>query len=144
MKLNTASQVISYARQLEEEGAGFYESAAKRYTENSDELLVLARENRKNIIRVERAYYSAITDAIEGCFTFDIDPDEYAGRASDLQNQTYGDSIKAAIEMEGKTIRFYEKAAEQSKSLLADVPRILTAMATLRNERREKLGAIHP
>jgi rubrerythrin len=141
MKLNTASQVISFARQLEEEGAGFYESAAERYTGNNDLLLGFARENRKNITRVERAYYSVITDAIEGCFTFDIDPEEYTGKANDLQNLSYNDVIKTAIEMEGKTALFYEKAAEQSKSLLADVPRVLTAIARLRNERREKLWA---
>ncbi len=141
MELNTASQVISFARQLEEEGVSFYEAAAKRYRENSDILLGFARENRKNITRVERAYYSVITDAIEGCFTFDIDPEEYTSKASDLQNLSYDDAIKTAIEMEGKTAGFYEKAAEQSKSLLADVPRVLAAVSRLRNERREKLGA---
>ena len=83
MKINTASQVISFARQLEEEGASFYEAAAKRYTENSDMLLGLARENRKNIKRVERAYYGGISDAIEGGFAFDIDPAEYTSEAGD-------------------------------------------------------------
>jgi hypothetical protein len=41
--------------------------------------------------------------------------------------------------MEEKTARFYEEAAEQSKSLLANVPRVLADMARLRYERREKL-----
>lgn len=139
MRLNTASQVISFSRQLEEEGAGFYEAVAKKYTDKSDILLGLAHENKKNITRVERAYYSVITDAIEGCFTFDLDTEEYAGKASDLPNLTYDDAIKTAIAMEEKTARFYTQAAEQSKSLLADVPRVLTAMAKLRDERCEKL-----
>lgn len=141
MRLNTASQVISFARQLEEDGASFYEAAAKRYRENSDILLGLARENRKNVIRVERAYYSGITDAIEGGFTFDIDPEEYTSKTSNLTKPTYSNTIRAAIEMERKTARFYEKAAEQSKSLMADVTRVLTTMARLRNERQEKLRA---
>jgi rubrerythrin len=141
MKLNTASQIISFARKIEEDGASFYETAAKRYRENSDILLGFARENRKNVIRVERAYYSGITDAIEGGFTFDIDPEEYASQGGDLTNPNYNNTMGAAIEMEGRTARFYEKAAEQSKSLMADVTRVFTAMARLRNERREKLRA---
>jgi rubrerythrin len=139
MKLNTASQVISFARHLEEEGASFYEVEAKRYTENSDILLGFARENRKNIARVERAYYGGISDAIEGGFSFDIDPAEYTGQAGALPNPANEDFIKTAIEMEEKTARFYEEAAEQSKSLLANVPRVLADMARLRYERREKL-----
>ena len=68
MKLNTASQVISFARQLEEEGDELYKSLAKQHPENSEILLDIARENKKGFARVERAYYGVISDAIEGCF----------------------------------------------------------------------------
>ena len=142
MKLNTASQVISLARKLEEDGAGFYESAAGQYPKDREVLLGFARENKKNIMRVERAYYSAITDALEGGYAFDLDPEEYEIKPGDLQNKAYPDAIKTAIGMEEKTARFYDKAAEQSKSLLADVPRAFLTMVKLRDDRREKLSAL--
>jgi rubrerythrin len=142
MKLNTASQVISFARKLEEDGAGFYEAAAGQHAKSSDVLLGLAAENKKNITRVERAYYSAITDALEGGFAFDLDPAEYEMKPGGADNKAYADTIKTAIEMEEKTARFYEEAAEQGKALMADVRRAFLNMAKLRNERREKLAAL--
>jgi rubrerythrin len=140
MKLNTTSQVISLARKLEEDGAGYYESLAKLHPEDSDILLSFDRENKKNITRVERAYYSVITDALEGGFTFDINPEAYAIKPNTFHNTAYSNNLNTAIEMEEKTASFYAVAAEQSKSLLADIPRIFSTMARLRDDRRQKLA----
>jgi rubrerythrin len=140
MKLNTASQVISLARKLEEDGADLYESVAGQYPKDRDVLLGFAKENKKNITRVERAYYSAITDALEGGFAFDLDPDDYEIKPDVSRNMAYADIINTAIKMEEKTARFYDKAAEQAKPLMADVPRAFSNMARLRNDRREKLA----
>jgi rubrerythrin len=140
MKLNTASQVISFARKLEEDGVSFYEIAARQYTKDSDALLGFAKENKKNITRVERAYYSAITDALEGGFAFDLDPDDYEIKPDISRNTAYSYIINTAIKMEEKTGRFYDKAAEQAKPLMADVPRAFSNMVRLRDDRREKLA----
>ena len=140
MKLNTASQVISFARKLEEDGVSFYEAAARQYAKDSDALLGFAKENKKNITRVERAYYSAITDALEGGFAFDLDPDDYEIKPDVSRNMAYSDIINTAIKMEEKTARFYDKAAEQAKPLMADIPRAFSNMARLRDDRREKLA----
>jgi len=140
MKLNTASQVISFSRKLEEDGASFYESLARQYTRDSEVLLGFARENRKNIMRVERAYYGAITDALEGTFAFDINPDEYAIKTDAPQNVAYTDGISVANEMERKTAGFYNQAAEQAKSLLVDVLRVFLTMSRLRDDRQQKLA----
>jgi rubrerythrin len=140
MKLNTASQVISFSRKLEEDGVSFYESLARQYTRDSEVLLGFARENRKNIMRVERAYYGAITDALEGTFAFDINPDEYAIEADAPQNVAYTDVISIANEMERKTAGFYNQAAEQAKSLLVDIPRVFLTMSRLRDDRQQKLA----
>ncbi|MGD1117905.1 MAG: ferritin-like domain-containing protein [Dehalococcoidales bacterium] len=142
MKFNTVSQVISFARKLEEDGAGFYESAAKQYAKDSEVLRGFVNENKKNITRVERAYYSAITDALEGGFAFDLDPDEYTFNPDVSMNKTYSDAIETAIRMEEKTARFYDKAAQQAKPLMADVPRAFSIMARLRDDRRQKLTAL--
>jgi rubrerythrin len=142
MKLNTASQVISLARKLEEDGAAFYESLAGQYAKASEVLLGFSRENKKNIMRVERAYFGGITDALEGTFTFDMDPEEYTVKSDLLKNESYTGAINAAIEMERKTALFYDRAAEQSKTLLADVPRAFITMGKLREERRQKLEEV--
>lgn len=139
MRLNTASQVISLARKLEEDGACFYETLGQRYRANQEGLLYLAKENKKNIEQVERAYYGGITDAIEGCFAFDVDPDEYTTETQLAESATYSDGLRLAIKMEERTLRFYSVAAEQSKSLLADVPRLFSMLAKKRGDRVQRL-----
>ena len=66
MTLNTTSQVISLARKLEEDSAGFYHDLAQRHDKHGETFLAFAKENRKNVVQIERAYYGVITDALEG------------------------------------------------------------------------------
>jgi len=139
MRLNTASQVINLARKLEEDGTQFYETLAQRYGANRETWLSFAKKNKKNIVQVEMAYYGVITDAIEGCFAFDIDPDEHTTESRLVEGATYANALRLAIEMEERTLRFYSVAAEQSKSLLADVPRVFSVSAKKRSERLQRL-----
>src|SRR4030042_2631152 len=98
MRLNTASQVISLARKLEEDGARFYEILAQRDGVNREMLLSFAKENKKNIAQVEMAYYGVITDAIEGCFAFDMDPDEYTTEARLAEGAAWAEGLGLASE----------------------------------------------
>jgi hypothetical protein len=50
--------------------------------------------------------------------------------------------LAKAIKIEEKMKRFYEDAAEQSKSLMADVPRTFVRIAKKRGERIAKLKAL--
>ena len=139
MELNTASAVISFARKLEEDGIKLYEGLAQKYPQDREALLAFARENKRNVVQVERAYYGVITDAIEGCFSFKIEPEQYRFETELGEDVSYSDALSQAINMEDRTIKFYSDAAEQSKSLLADVPRIFTMVAKKRGERLSKL-----
>jgi rubrerythrin len=139
MELNTASAVISFARKLEEDGIKLYEGLAQKYPQDREALLAFARENKRNVVQVERAYYGVISDAIEGCFSFKIDPEQYRFETELGEDVSYSDALSQAINMEDRTIKFYSDAAEQSKSLLADVPRIFTMVAKKRGERLSKL-----
>ena len=47
-----------------------------------------------------------------------------------------------AIEVEEKIIKFYSDAAEQSKPLMADIPRVFTRIAEKRNARVTKLRSL--
>lgn len=140
MELNTASSVISFARELEEEGARFYEALAEKVSAHKETFLDFAKENRKFIRQFETAYYGVITDAIEGCYAFTIDPDKYK-----LDIQPAADisaAVGRAVEMEDRLVRFYTDAAEQSKALLADVPRAFTLIARKRSGRKQTLESL--
>ena len=143
MKLQTASATISFALKLEDESAKLYEDLSKRYTKDEDVWLSFAKENRKNAVQIERAYYGVITDAIEGCFAFDIEPAAYTFENTLAENVSYADALVKAVEIEEKIGKFYSDAAEQSKSLMADVPRVFMMIAKKRNFRVAKLRSLY-
>ena len=142
MQLNTCSAAISFAKKLEEDSAKFYEELAQRHTKDADALLPFAGENKKNIVQIERAYYGVISDALEGCFAFNINTDDYEPKTDLAEGASYSDALEKAVEMEEKIIKFYSDAAEQSKSLMADVPRAFTIVAKKRSNRSSMLKSL--
>jgi len=142
MELNTASATISFAKKLEEDSAKFYEDLSQRYAKDVDVLLSFAKENRKNIVQIERTYFGVITDAIEGCFAFNINPDEYVFETELAEKASYSDALEKALEIEEKIIKFYSDAAEQSKSLMADIPRAFVMVAKKRDNRKAILKSL--
>jgi len=139
MGISTCSGAISLSRELENESAKFYQELSKRFEKDKDLFLTFAKENAKYTIQIERAYYGVITDAIEGCFAFDLNPEDYQVRAEPAKDSSYSNALKEALAMEEKILNFYSVAAEQSKHLMADVPRSFTLVAKKRNERIPKL-----
>jgi len=142
MKLQTASSVISFARELEGESAKFYEDLAQRFTQGGDSFLSFAKENRKYIVQIERAYYGVISDAIEGCFAFNVEADDYALETALAEKAGYADAVSQAVRMEETLVRFYTDAAEQSQALMADVPRAFMLISRKRGERIVKLRSL--
>ncbi len=142
MTLHTCSEVISFSRQLENESASFYENLSQKYTKDEDVLLSFAKENKKYIVQVQRSYYGVISDAIEGCFAFETNPDEYTFETELAENASYSDALSRAVEIEEKIIKFYSDAAEQSKSLMADVPRSFVMVVKKRSSRISKLRSL--
>ena len=134
MIINTCSSAISFARELENASAGFYELLSQKYPQDADLFNSFAGENRKFIKEVERTYYGVISDAIEGCFAFNISADEYTFN-SELDDKSNTNHLAQAVEIEEKIIKFYSDAADQSKMLMADVPRAFTKVVKKRNAR---------
>ena len=139
MKLQTASSVISFARELEEDSAKFYQELANRYPQNEDAFLAFAKENEKFVVQTERAYYGVISDAIEGCFAFDLDSEQYAMEIVLTESTEQVDAVSEALKIEQTITKFYTDAANQSESLMADVPRTFKLIAKKRGERTAKL-----
>ena len=137
MGISTCSGAISLSRELENESAKIYEELAKSW--EGELFLGFAKENRKNVSQIERAYYGVITDAIEGCFAFDLNAEDY--RVGAVRGKGAG-ALKEVVAMEEMILRFYQVAAEQSKHLMADVPRAFNFVARKRSERIQKLKTL--
>jgi rubrerythrin len=114
----------------------------EKYAVEEEVFLAFANENRKYVVQFERVYYGAISDALEGCFAFDLEADENAIDTKLPKNRSYADDIDKVIEMERKIISFYTEAAEQSKSLMADLTRAFTMIARKRGSRISNLGSL--
>ena len=100
--------------------------------------LAFAKENRKNKVLVTRTYQETITDALEACF-IQIDLGNYLAETTLKEDMSCLDAFKIALELENKASRFYFDAAEQSRSLLATIPRAFRKVAESRNNRKSKL-----
>lgn len=134
MELNTAASVIAYSSRIEQGSAKIYENWAEKHEEVKDAFLSFAKENKKNESSIKRAYYSVISDALETGFSF-------KGLTADIiLPHVEGDApvaelLRASINIEHSIKEFYLKAAELSKSLMADVPRAMEKVARSRDSR---------
>jgi len=142
MQLNTSASVISFARQLEEDSAAFYQKMAERYPKAAETSLAFSKGNGKYTEMIQRAYYGVITDAIEGCFAFSVETSKYTFVKEPAKQSSYSDALNQAIDMERKIISFYTDAAEQSKALMADVPRTFLIVVRKRKDREDTLKAL--
>jgi len=144
MKLNTSSAVVSFAKDLEENAIKFYENLIQKYPQNKEIFLSFIKENKKNIVLVQRVYYEVITDAIEGCFSFEgLDTENYLSKLELTTDISYSDFLKMAMEMEEKIQKYYLDSAEMSKSLMADIPRAFERIAKKRDKRKRQLESLY-
>ncbi|NWG01249.1 MAG: hypothetical protein HXY44_00140 [Syntrophaceae bacterium] len=139
MEISTCSGAISLAKQLENDSAKVYQELAQKLEKEKDLFLGFAKDNGKYYTQIERAYYGVITDAIEGCFAFNLNPDHYQFKKTLPENIGPKEAIAEALKMEESMLEFCQTAAEQSKHLMADVPRAFSLVAKKRSERISKL-----
>jgi len=93
-------------------------------------------------VQIERTYYGVISDAIEGCFAFDIDSDAYAVETALAKSVSYSNALNMAVGMEEKIMKFYSVAGEMSRALITDVARAFDKIARKRGERIDRLRAM--
>jgi hypothetical protein len=142
MRLRTASEVIAFVKKIEGESAAFYDTLAHRFTLGGDTFRSFAAQNRRTATEIERAYYSVITDAIEGGFAFNIDADQYPSPPGLPEAAPLADAVREAIAVEDRILTLYAEAVGQSKSLMADIPRAFEIAARKRKDRRQKLDLL--
>lgn len=142
MVINTCSEAISLAKELENKSATFYQSLSNDFPQHKELFLSFAKENEQFVTQIDRAYYGVITDAFEGCFSFQMDPDNYAFKTDLTKPSNLQEALKRALEIEEKILQFNQDAAEQSKSLMADVPRAFRLIAKKRANRQSTLKSL--
>lgn len=142
MKLCTASETLSFLRDMEEKSAKFYETLAAKFSQHKQVFLSYAMENRKFNKQIQMAYQSVITDAIEGCYAFDLDASNYILDTELEDNATLQQAVLKALSIEQKIVSFYATGAEQSGPLLADVPRNFRMVMKKRSGRIETLKSL--
>lgn len=142
MKLCTASETLSFIRELEEKSAKFYETMASKFPQHSKILLAYAMENRKFNKQIQMAYQSVITDAIEGCYAFDLQASDYLFDAELADDVDFQQAVLKALTIEQKIFACYSAATEQSASLLADVPRNFRMVMKKRSGRPEAFKSL--
>ncbi|HXX37992.1 MAG TPA: hypothetical protein VEP50_07545 [bacterium] len=142
MRLRTASQVITFVKKVESDSAELYDKLAEMYKDDGNTFRAFSAENRRNAVDIERAYYSVITDAIEGGYAFDLETDRYAFAIALTGQEPMAVAVGKAIGAEQKILQFYADAVGQSKSLMADIPRAFEVAARRRRERQQKLNRL--
>jgi hypothetical protein len=142
MGLSTTAEIMGLAKQLEEKSADFYRDLTKLYPDKEAAWPGLAEENKKYLTQIERTYYGVITDALEGCFSFDLDPTKFLLDLHIHEGITYSEVVHQALENERIIASFYSKAAQQSESLMADIPRAFKLVAKKRDERISRLKTL--
>jgi hypothetical protein len=141
MTLHTASEVIGLLRRLEEETAYFYDRLSGR-GRDTETWLGFAKDNRKNVKDVERAYYNVISDALDGTFAFDIEDIGFDLNLGLPESAPYALAVGKASVAEKKIADLYSLATRQSQSLLPDVSRAMKAVGQKRQTRMEKIESL--
>ncbi|MEJ2586606.1 MAG: hypothetical protein P8165_03315 [Deltaproteobacteria bacterium] len=142
MKLCTASETLSFIRELEEQAAQFYEGLADKFPDNAEDFNAFAKDNRKFNKQIQMAYQSVITDAIEGCYAFNLESEDYTFDTDLPDDASLKDAANKALAIEDKIVSCYTVGTEQSQSLLADVPRNFKIVVKKRKNRLEKLKSL--
>jgi len=144
MKLNTTSAIISFAKELEENCIKYYEKLLQKFPQDKETFLAFIKENKKNVVLVQRVYYEVITDAIEGCFSYEgLDTDNYKFDIELPKNASYSKVLENATKIEEKIQKYYLDTAEVSRSLMADIPRAFERVAKKRDKRKIQLKSFY-
>ena len=142
MILQTTSQVISFAKQLETDSAALYSRLCQEVPSLAELLRCYSKANEKNARKIEQAYYAAISDALDASFSFNIDTERYV-LEDDLPNaKRKANVVQFARGIEQTIICFYLDAASQSESLMADVSRAFALAAKKRKARLSELEGL--
>ncbi len=139
----TASAIISFCADWEDQTARFYETLAERFSEQAARFRVMAGECVKHKALVQRTYQETVSDILETGYAFnDFNPSGYLVDLAVPEGMQLAQAVAQAVLLEVKAIAFYQEVARRSQSLLATIPRAFTKVAAKRTERLAQLRAL--
>ena len=137
---HTASAIISFCADWEDQAARFYEALAGRFPEQAARFKAMAGECAKNKALVQRTYQETVSDILETGYAFtDFVPTDYLVDLTIPENISLEQAIAQAMNLEEKAASFYQEVARRSQSLWATIPRAFTKVAA---KHREKLAQL--
>lgn len=144
MQLRTTSETLSFIKDKEHQLIEMYILIKNRFPEfdTTGLLSTSIKEIKGYIQELDRSYYSVITDALEGCFGFDLTAETYSTDADISKDHNCKECLQKVINAEKTLLALYKDAADQSASLLADVPRAMRIIYRKRTSRLEKINAL--
>ena len=135
MILDTASAVVSFAEKMENDTAEYYESLTQRFKEDRSLISSFVKENKANIVKLNKACKGVITDTNKSDAVFSIEEGEYAIETLLPNDIEYSDALHKALAFERTIIKFYNDASEQAKGIKADIPKQFIKAARVRGNR---------
>lgn len=144
MRIHTSSEGVTLAKHLEMKTAQFYEEVAKQYLEIADAFRTFASENLKNVRHIEQTYFGVSSDAIEGGFCLDLEPDNFALDTTIPASSTCEHVLIQATQIEQSILAFYSTAGAQMTALMADLSQAFGQLAKKRQKRLLALSEILP
>jgi hypothetical protein len=127
---------------MEKDVANLYKNLAEKLPEYRDTFLSLAKESESNVLAVERAYYSIISDKFEACFIKTLNTDDYNIKVQMPSEIKASEVLKTVIMMEENIQKFILDAAKSISVLLPDVSWTLNRIGKKRVDRVTKLKAL--
>lgn len=139
----TTSGVISFAEQLEDRSAQFYQRLSDYFPAHADLFKTFAREDRMNKTLVIRTYQETVTDALETGYSFEgLKLDGAVSDAIWEEKSDLRSAIDAAVELEESAASFYDNIAHRSQTLLSTIPMVFRKIAGNRKARSVRLRSL--
>jgi rubrerythrin len=139
----TASAIISFCGEWEDEAAQFYEQLAQRFTDHGATFSAMAKECARHKTLVLRTYQETVSDILETGYAFtDLKPEDYLVDLTLSESATLSQGLACAILLEERAISFYQEVTRRSQSLLATIPRAFSKVAIKRSERLAQLQTL--
>lgn len=133
----TASAVITFAENLEEQTSKFYKQLAEKHLNQVFDSFT--NESKKNGVFLVRTYRETITDALEACFSFEDIVLPRIEIKEVKQDTTYEEDLKSAIKLEEDSVLFYREILKCSESLMSTIARSFEKVAKNREKRKQEL-----
>lgn len=139
----TASAIISFCTNWEDEAARFYQELAGRFPEQAERFSAMADACAKHKALVQRTYQETVSDILETGYAFNgFQPSTYLVDLTLAPDATLDQAAALAIRLEEQAVAFYQEVSRRGQSLLATIPRAFNKVASKRSERLAQLRAM--